>query len=348
MQDKNNLQKDDKSKREEEERKRQEREKERKRQVRTILIALAVLIGLGLVSIAIYSEWTWLVFAGCLMIACASLVFFGLLGFLFGIPLSPEQAKSKDSGNQNTSEPRKDSSDYKRNTSLEQVSDWLTKIIVGVGLTQLNNIPPKFIELARYLAAGIGGESHANFVLPLIIYFGVVGFVLAYIVTRTSFLEFLREHEKEKLEEEVVTLKNEVKQQAAKTDKTEMTTEMFWPLYQPDGYEETIKWGRQYIRKNGEPKNANFWIWLACAYGQKYTEQKKQEPQANELELKATKDEALHAVKRALDIDRSWSLSTLQFVWDPEKHKGTDDNDLEAFYSQDENDEFRKLLGEGN
>src|SRR5688500_2738159 len=58
----------------------------------------------------------------------------GLIGFLFGIPkllqntaLVPEEVSKK--------------TVIVHNDNLVQISDWLTKIIVGVGLTQLTNIP---------------------------------------------------------------------------------------------------------------------------------------------------------------------------------------------------------------
>lgn len=50
-------------------------------------------------------------------------------------------------------------SPYAPSTSLEQVADWLTKIIVGVGLTQLNKIPRKLDSLASYIAMGMGGSA---------------------------------------------------------------------------------------------------------------------------------------------------------------------------------------------
>lgn len=69
------------------------------------------------------------------------------------------------------------------NTNLEQISDWLTKIIVGVGLTQLNSIPKEIdgfgdrvgvYFLAGGKALGIGTG----------IYCLILGFFLAYVGTR--------------------------------------------------------------------------------------------------------------------------------------------------------------------
>ena len=69
------------------------------------------------------------------------------------------------------------------NTNLEQISDWLTKIIVGVGLTQLNSIPREidafgdrvsvyFVAGGKALGIGTG------------LYCLILGFFLAYVGTR--------------------------------------------------------------------------------------------------------------------------------------------------------------------
>jgi len=48
---------------------------------------------------------------------------------------------------------------YQPSTSLEQISDWLTKIIVGLALVDIAKIPGKLDALASYIASGIGGSS---------------------------------------------------------------------------------------------------------------------------------------------------------------------------------------------
>src|SRR5438552_685547 len=56
-------------------------------------------------------------------------------GFLFGIP---RVLQGTDSGAEATAH-----TPYQQrvNTNLEQISDWLTKIIVGLGLVQLTKVP---------------------------------------------------------------------------------------------------------------------------------------------------------------------------------------------------------------
>jgi hypothetical protein len=71
------------------------------------------------------------------------------------------------------------------NSNLELISDWLTKILVGVGLTQLSQIPDRLARLAKFAA---GGETSSGpdraFALFVILYFMFAGFVGAYLETR--------------------------------------------------------------------------------------------------------------------------------------------------------------------
>ena len=95
------------------------------------------------------------------------------LGFLFGIPKILQDDKFANietaiGGN------------YRQqvNTNLEQISDWLTKIIVGLGLIQLGNIPTYLNTLSGFVALGMGREeNYKPFALALVIYFSVLGFL---------------------------------------------------------------------------------------------------------------------------------------------------------------------------
>ncbi len=107
-------------------------------------------------------------------IALAALVVGGLLGFLFAIPRSG--AQDKDAA-------------YPDNSNLVDISDWLTKILVGAGLVTLTKIPPKLGLLADWLGAkGLNGEKDgAVFALTLLIFFAVCGFLWVYVWTRLNF-----------------------------------------------------------------------------------------------------------------------------------------------------------------
>jgi hypothetical protein len=73
------------------------------------------------------------------------------------------------------------------NTNLEDISDWLTKTIVGVGLTQLYSVPHFLWAKADQLNnAGFGWPNHGQLLaLSLFVYFSTGGFWLGYVGTRT-------------------------------------------------------------------------------------------------------------------------------------------------------------------
>jgi hypothetical protein len=98
-----------------------------------------------------------------------------LLGFVFGIP-RVEQTSEPPAADGNRSNYRQ-----RVNTNLEEISDWLTKIIVGVGLVELGAIPRLFQSLVEYLATP---QYPANIVGAVIIFFLVTGFMSGYLSTR--------------------------------------------------------------------------------------------------------------------------------------------------------------------
>jgi CheY-like chemotaxis protein len=113
-----------------------------------------------------------------------------LMGFLFGIPKvfqGPGEAASPEAAN--GSKPLEERGTGYRmqvNTNLEQISDWLTKIIVGVGLVELKQIPDSLLRLAAFIQPGLGvGEEARVMALAIILYASLVGFFLGYLVTRT-------------------------------------------------------------------------------------------------------------------------------------------------------------------
>jgi hypothetical protein len=86
-----------------------------------------------------------------------------------------------------------DKSQDETNTNLEQVSDWLTKIIVGVGLTQIGRVLPALTKLSENLKAPLGGQpSSGTFGLALTISYTLLGFLFFYLWSRTGLHEELR------------------------------------------------------------------------------------------------------------------------------------------------------------
>lgn len=72
------------------------------------------------------------------------------------------------------------------NTNLEQISDWLTKIIVGVGLIELRRLPEFLENLSRFFAKGLSTDPALTQTIAsaIIVYFVIVGFIGGYLMTR--------------------------------------------------------------------------------------------------------------------------------------------------------------------
>ena len=81
-----------------------------------------------------------------------------------------------------------------RESNLEQISDWVTKLLVGGSLTQLQEIPGHFLNWGGNLAIGLIGpgttlpphpafEAARAIATGLIIYFLILGFFGGYLIT---------------------------------------------------------------------------------------------------------------------------------------------------------------------
>lgn len=120
-----------------------------------------------------------------LAMAMGAVVVGALLGFIFGIPrtLQHDAAPSRGSNDGGDSDIA-----YQVNTNLEQISDWLTKIIIGVGLIELGAIGHWLEVFSREAGLGFGvGVLGQVYVLGGILYFWGAGFLLGYLWTRLSF-----------------------------------------------------------------------------------------------------------------------------------------------------------------
>jgi hypothetical protein len=121
----------------------------------------------------------------------------GFVGFIFGIPrtLSSDTARTEVAASTPTRNkaapaeavdpPPRSAASTAVNTNLEQISDWLTKIIVGVSLVNSERIGWAMYDTAETMAASIAsGEGGTSLALAVMVYFGVVGLLGGYLLTR--------------------------------------------------------------------------------------------------------------------------------------------------------------------
>lgn len=124
---------------------------------------------------------------GGLLMGGAALLVGGLIGFLFGMPRSRGEERPTPERENITTRNDPQHSRYRPNTNLEDISDWLTKILVGVGLTQLTGIPAGMHEMGRILAPVLGSTAGSEvFVVGIVVFFAVCGFFLGFLWSRLT------------------------------------------------------------------------------------------------------------------------------------------------------------------
>lgn len=76
----------------------------------------------------------------------------------------------------------KKENNYSLNNSLVEISDWLTKIIVGIGLINLKEIPGYLISLGEYVRASskYDGQLLNVYTIGIVVYFGFLGLFIGY------------------------------------------------------------------------------------------------------------------------------------------------------------------------
>lgn len=129
----------------------------------------------------------WFAICNYLIVAAALFVSGCILGFLFGIP-----KVVKDSVNSSVTS-------FSDNANLEEISDWLTKIIVGLTLVQFNQIKKMLNEAADHINVAFRSEGFDFFVLgyAVIIFYIAAGFLVSYFWTRTNYTYILAKGKKD-------------------------------------------------------------------------------------------------------------------------------------------------------
>jgi hypothetical protein len=119
-------------------------------------------------------------------------------GFLFGVPKMASTPANFASTNPASTPPILKVSRYTINTNLEDISDWFTKIILGLGLVHVNNVIQFIDSVGAAAGSAIGPAQGAKVVaISAMIYGFVCGFLLVYLWTRTSLRRELEKAEHE-------------------------------------------------------------------------------------------------------------------------------------------------------
>jgi hypothetical protein len=102
-----------------------------------------------------------------------------LVGFIFAVPRSQPPSGTPGSKSEHDKRPL-----LVANTNLEQISDWLTKIIVGVGLVEAKTLAGHLRAFAQIMVGTHCGISCESLAFAILITFSTAGFLIGYLVTR--------------------------------------------------------------------------------------------------------------------------------------------------------------------
>lgn len=133
-----------------------------------IIFGVIGLVSISLISVSSATK-SFQVLATLFFLAIAFSMLGALVGLLFGIPKSNNQINPESS--------------IKKNTNLEEVSDWLTKMIIGFGIAKISEIDDRVLTLVTTLNK-IDPELPEIAILLVLIYFPVYGFISGWLATR--------------------------------------------------------------------------------------------------------------------------------------------------------------------
>jgi len=150
-----------------------------------------VLLLLGLLVVAGAAEKS---VAGGVLAAGAAAMAGALLGLLFGIPKTATVESLPAAGQAAGQAPAVTQVPRPGNTGLEQVADWLTKLLLGAGLTQIGPIGQHLWRLSEYIGGAVFGDGDGAgrvLGLALVIFFGGAGFIGGWLATKLRLAEAL-------------------------------------------------------------------------------------------------------------------------------------------------------------
>jgi hypothetical protein len=153
-----------------------------------LMVILLLLVLVGLWSVAQSLPGGTVTSLG--MLWSLSCLIVGLLGgFLFAIPRVPnsrrveEKNNKKDEGTKGQQTETQERIGLGINTNLEEISDWLTKILVGIGLVEAKTLKTYLGSVGRYVGRSLGPNGDV-IAVGLVIFFICTGFLAGFLATR--------------------------------------------------------------------------------------------------------------------------------------------------------------------
>jgi hypothetical protein len=137
-------------------------------------VVAMVAYALGAWAIYLYArdaKAPYLVFSTLFLVGSAAWLSGAVLGFLFGVPrLRAGEGARIDPDAQ-----------FVPNTNLEQISDWLTKIIIGATLVQLGTLVDRIGWLAERIGSELQTPAAASVSGAVMVFYFATGFIWGYL-----------------------------------------------------------------------------------------------------------------------------------------------------------------------
>jgi hypothetical protein len=295
----------------------------------------------------------WAIAGVSVLISLAAFASGSVLGFLFGVPRVLARASENGAAGGADNPPEMAGKRLlQSNTNLERISDWLTTMLVGVGLTQVVAVPGAISKFYGFLAESrIGcpasGACSAHvlaFTGSTLMVLGVLcGFLFMYLYTRLMLTGLFQKTEEDlgrlptaqakAVKEQAEALpSDEAKKIANKAQPSvkDALSVMFEALYRPDGYKDVIQIGKQ-LSSTGATGRGDYWFYLAAAYGQAHHAASSQEERA------VLRQSVIDAASQAVQKNPSYRVQ----LWDLTRADSLD-NDLQDFV---DDPDFKRIVG---
>lgn len=337
-----------------------------------VLAAFWATLGGGLIALLLFSfaaPATWAigfkVFAIGTLVTGAAAILGALFGFLFGLPRSFDdvllpagdaaragsaaiEAADDAAPPVKAADPVVPRRAARSNNNLLEISDWLTKVIVGAGLVGLKDLTRWLGGVAQTIGAGAGLQADEGrvFGASLMMFFFGWGFLFVYIQTRTiislifvaterSLADVVDRSVREAVGGSVKeAVSAEVRQSVVPAlTKASVGTIMQLLYTEPRAAEQQA---RAFLSDPENSSNALVQLYLACALGQQH------EKATVETERKKFHDQAYDALKKALALQPALKPQARGFMYLDEPGHLDGDDDLVSFV---EDKDFRDLLG---
>jgi hypothetical protein len=224
------------------------------------------------------------------------------------------------------------------NNNLLEISDWLTKIIVGAGLVGLKDLEG-WLGRAGYVVgrgAGLDREVSGVFGTPVLVFFFLWGFLFTYIQTRTIISLLLVT-----MDRSLNSLGLDIVAKVAATVKPQIDNMSEGAILQllytnePGAANAAVERAHAFLQSPGNAGNGRVWIYMACGFGQQHVT-------AGIADKPALATRAYEALRHALTADPGLRGMARGLMYTEDPHHLPGDDDLATFR---EEPRFQALVG---